>query len=656
MGITSLKSPGIEVQEWDLTSYVEASGVAAGAIVGSFSWGPIDQIKMTSNESKLNAMFGLPTNENYFDWFSAKNFLEYSRTLNIVRVASTDALNATSSASGLLIKNDDAYVYNYELGTTLPTPLTVFAAKYAGSLGNSLKVEMVDGYSYSGLDQDTIVLTSAGSLYTTVAEHGDPVTFSAPLAVGGVAATGTLNVVGDVVTGITITNCGTGYTKADTIVVTIPAPAAVGGTVATATIGLWQYRNQFLAAPGTSDSVVKLGGANDELHVIIVDKNGSFTGEANVILERFSFVSKCKDAKSEDGTSMYYKNVLRDQSAYVYGIDHPVEGTNWGGVGSVTFINQTDIEQYVLAHGSDGATVTNDEKFPGWDMFKNKETTDVGLLISGNADNVLKDYIIQSIAGHRGDCVAFISPNMDDVVYNIGSELDDVLITRNVLTSSTYTVMDCNWKYQFDVHNNTFRWLPCNADTAGLCAQVDIMRDPWWSPAGLERGHIKNVVKLAWNPDNTDRDSLYVNGVNAIITLAGEGTVLYGDKTMTTKQSAFDHINVRRLFIVLEKSIAKSAKYMLFEFNDFPTRLKFKLMVEPFLRHIQGARGIIDSKVVCDVTNNTPQVIDTNSFVGDIYVKPNKSINYIHLNFVATPTGIDFTVAVDLMYGGQNMA
>jgi phage tail sheath protein FI len=316
---------------------------------------------------------------------------------------------------------------------------------------------------------------------------------------------------------------------------------------------------------------------------------------------------------------------------------------NWGSVSTgTTFTLMSSLDAVTLAGGVDDNIVTNTELMPGWALFANPESVDIGFLIGGSADATLGQYLIQNIAEERKDCVAVISPLMADVVNNASSEMDDIITYRNGLTSSSYGILDCNWKYQFDSFNNTFRWIPCSADVAGLMARTDETNDPWWSPAGYNRGQIKNVVKLAWNPSKTERDELYQKGVNSIVTVAGEGTVLLGDKTMLAKPSAFDRINVRRLFIILEKAIAKASQYALFEFNDSFTRARFVQMVEPYLRDVQGRRGITGFRVICDETNNTGQVIDSNGFVGDIYIQPNRSINFITLNFVATPTGVDF--------------
>jgi phage tail sheath protein FI len=242
----------------------------------------------------------------------------------------------------------------------------------------------------------------------------------------------------------------------------------------------------------------------------------------------------------------------------------------------------------------------------------------------------------------RKDCLVFLSPEKSDVVNNPGGEVTDTVAYRQTLTTSSYAVMDSNWKYQYDKYNDVYRWIPCNGDVAGLCARTDLERDPWFSPGGLNRGVLKNVIKLAYNPSKTNRDDLYVKGINPIVSFQGEGTVLFGDKTLLVKPSAFDRINVRRLFIVLEKAISRAARFSLFEFNDQFTRAQFVSLVEPFLRDVQGRRGITDFRVVCDETNNTGEVIDRNEFVGDIYIKPARSINYIQLNFVAVRTGVAF--------------
>ena len=403
----------------------------------------------------------------------------------------------------------------------------------------------------------------------------------------------------------------------------------------------WTYQNNFDSVPGTSTWASNNGGSNDEIHVVVIDSEGKFSGVRGQVLERYSNLSKASDAKTEDGSSNYYVNVLNDRSKYVWWMSHPATGTNWGAQAANTaFVQQTGVD-YSLTGGVFASPVDGDLE-TSYDLFKNSDLIDVSLIMTADHGVNVSKYVIENISDYRKDCLTFVSPLRTDVVDNMGNEAEDIVTTRNLLTSSSYAVMDSNWKYQFDKYNNTYRWVPLNGDIAGLCARTDQQRDPWFSPAGFNRGQIKNVTRLAWNPDKTDRDTLYKSGVNPVLTFPGEGTVLYGDKTLLSKPSAFDRINVRRLFIVLEKAISRASKYSLFEFNDQFTRAQFVALVEPYLRDVKGRRGIFDYRVVCDDTNNTPEIIDRNEFVGDIYIKPARSINFIQLNFVAVRTGVAF--------------
>ena len=414
------------------------------------------------------------------------------------------------------------------------------------------------------------------------------------------------------------------------------------------TYSTWAYASQFNTAPGTSTYVSSKGGTFDEVHIVVVDEDGKFTGTRGTILEKFAYASKASDARDDSGNTNYYQNVIGTQSKYIHlvaqtsGVD---TGTAWGSAANNTaFANLTANITVSLSGGADG-TISSANVVTAYDFFDNADSVDISLVVSGPADGTIAGSLID-MAVSRKDCLAFLSPEKADVVNNAGDEATDVVAYRNTLTSSSYAVMDGNWKYQYDKYNDVYRWVPMNGDTAGLCARTDLERDPWYSPGGLNRGIIKNVIKLAWNPTKTDRDTLYVAGVNPVVSFQGEGTVLFGDKTMQSKPSAFDRINVRRLFIVLEKAIAKAARFSLFEFNDQFTRAQFVSMVEPFLRDVQGRRGITDFRVVCDESNNTGQVIDSNQFIGDIYIKPARSINFIQLNFVAVRTGVSFDEVV----------
>jgi hypothetical protein len=323
-------------------------------------------------------------------------------------------------------------------------------------------------------------------------------------------------------------------------------------------------------------------------------------------------------------------------------------GANTGNTAANTTFgaNTTSVIDTSLSRGvqseSSVANITT-----GLDLFANKDEVDISLIVTGfaaDANTTLQNEAI-NLATSRKDCMAFVSPPKVSVV---GNTSPDVAISNwsDSLNKSSFAFADSGWKYQFDKYNNIYRWIPLNGDIAGLCVRTDETRDPWFSPAGYSRGAIKNVVKLAWNPNQTQRDTIYAKAINPVISAPGQGTLLFGDKTLITQPSAFDRINVRRLFIVLEKAIATSAKYSLFELNDEFTRAQFIALVEPFLRDVKGRRGIYDYRVVCDTTNNTAQVIDSNKFIGDIYIKPARSINFIQLNFVAVRSGVNFTEIV----------
>ena len=415
----------------------------------------------------------------------------------------------------------------------------------------------------------------------------------------------------------------------------------------------WSYKSNFTAQPNTSSYVFNKSGltSNDEVHVVVIDGNGTFSGTSGTVLEKYAFVSKASDAKDDSGNVNYYKNVIAAKSKYIHLLGHPASanlgsGTAWGtAANSSVFKSLTSNVTFSLTGGVDGSIAAS-QVTTGWDLFKNSESVDISLCVTGAGDATVDGYVISNIAETRKDCVAFISPTLASVVNNPGNEAAAVVTYRNTLTSSSYAVIDSGYKYQYDKYSDLYRWIPLNGDIAGLCVRTDNERDPWFSPGGLNRGVIKNVIKLAWNPTKTERDTLYNAGINPVVSFPGQGTVLFGDKTMLAKPSAFDRINVRRLFIVLEKAISRAARFSLFEFNDQFTRAQFVAIVEPFLRDVQGRRGITDFRVVCDDTNNTGQVIDSNQFVGDIYIKPARSINFIQLNFVAVRTGVSFNEVV----------
>lgn len=406
----------------------------------------------------------------------------------------------------------------------------------------------------------------------------------------------------------------------------------------------WAYKAEFDYAPGTTAFASTAGGSLDEMHIIVIDEDGLFTGTAGTVLEKFAGVSKALDAIDSFGETNYYKNVIHNRSKYIYWCDHPAAEATWGTLAAGTTYTdaQTSAESTVsLTGGADGTTADADLQ-SAFLLFGNDEEVDVNLIFTGAASATVGDYVIDNVAEIRKDCLVFISPAAASVVNNVGSEAADIVTEVASYTRSSFAVFDSGYKYMYDRYYDRYIYVPCNGDTAGLCANTDNVADPWFSPAGYNRGAIKNALKLAYSPNKSDRDTLYKAGVNPIVGFPGSGIVLFGDKTLLDKPSAFDRINVRRLFITLEKAIATAAKFQLFEFNDAFTRAQFKNLVEPFLRDVQGRRGIYDFRVVCDESNNTGQVIDSNQFVASIFIKPAKSINFIQLNFIAARTGISF--------------
>jgi phage tail sheath protein FI len=623
-------SPGVNVSEIDLTTIVPSVATSIGAFAGPFAWGPANEVVTVSDEVRLVERFGTPNYINYAYWFSAANFLAYSNTLRVVRAANTTStLNATANGSGVLIENEDDYYNNHE--DAVNTAFGSFAARWPGELGNSLRISICPSSQAFSSN-----LSVTDSLRANAVTSGETV----------IDVNGTANAAANLQSGDLISvDGGSSYVRvasvnATSIILSTALTSSV--VVGTAVLRKWQYADQFGVAPGTSDYAQALGGVNDEMHIIFVDEDAKFTGTANTVVEKYAFISKASDAVNGDGSSNYYATVINEQSSYMWWMAHPNGATNWGNTASgLTFTNLINPTYASLSAGADG-TIGTSELVSAYNKFANPDSVDVSLIVSGPGNATLATHLISNIAEVRKDCMVFLSPEESDVVNNAGNETTSIIAYRDSLTSSSYAFMDSGYKYQFDRYNNLYRYVPLNGDVAGLCARTDIERDPWFSPGGLNRGIIKNVIKLAWNPTKADRDSLYVKGINPIVSFQGEGTVLFGDKTMLSKPSVFDRINVRRLFIVLEKAVSRAARSSLFEFNDQFTRAQFVALIEPFLRDVQGRRGITDFRVVCDETNNTSTVIDRNEFVGDIYIKPARSINFIQLNFVAVRTGVSF--------------
>jgi phage tail sheath protein FI len=456
----------------------------------------------------------------------------------------------------------------------------------------------------------------------------------------GSGATGTAVMNGQILQSVTITNAGTGYTTASAV-------ATAVGSGATAAVTVNANGRIIALTPtnlGTGYTVAPL-----------VSVTGPGTGaQIQATLDGSGHVSGYTVINGGSGYNTISAKVISWADSIleispIYGefqVTQVVKGLSSGAVATVTDLEGGSL--FVELSGGIDANehLVDGEFINGLDLFKSGEDIDISLMVTGDASANVQQYAVSDIAEFRKDCVAFLSPPKDLVVDNAGNEAADIVVWRDSLPSSSYAVADSGWKYQYDKYSDIYRWVPLNGDVAGLCVRTDTQRDPWWSPAGYNRGLIQNVVRLAWNPRKAYRDVLYQAGVNPVISDPGQGTLLFGDKTMLAKPSAFDRINVRRLFVVIEKAIATASKFTLFEFNDQFTRAQFVNMVEPYLREVMGRRGIFDFRVVCDETNNSPEVIDSNQFVGDIYIKPARSINFIQLNFVAVRTGVDFSEIV----------
>ena len=628
-------SPGVVVQEKDLTNVIPAVATSIAAIAGDFTKGPVDEIVSISSEKDLVETFGKPDSDNFEYFFSAANFLQYGNALRVVRATGTGILNATANGSGLLVKYTTVYQDNYADGSGT---VGNWAARTAGAWGNNIKVSVCPSSAvYEETNKTTIASTDAAVGDTTI-----DVSSASGLSVGDIVNFGETGGYEYRITNI-----------ASTTLTIVRHPSGVGGlhtavAVSSQVRRRWQYYDLVAAAPGTSPYVSARGGSGDEIHVVVIDEDGGITGTAGDVLEVYDSISVASDAKTAQGDTNYYPDVIYNKSQYIYWMDHDsTSTTGWGNpalnqsFGAGTLVNSS------LSVGANGTAATIGEKKTAYEKFEDAETVDVNLIIAGKGDATHIDNLI-TIAENRKDAVVFASPERSDVVGIASSETQ----TNNVksffdgIRSSSYVVFDSGYKYTYDKYNDVFRYVPLNGDIAGLAARTDLIADSWFSPAGYNRGVIRGAVKLAYNPTKTQRDVLYRARVNPVSTFPGQGTVLFGDKTGLSAPSAFDRINVRRLFITLEKAISTASKFQLFEFNDEFTRAQFRNIVEPFLRDVQGRRGITDFLVVCDETNNTGDVIDRNEFRADIFVKPARSINFITLQFVATRTGVAFEEVV----------
>ena len=759
-------SPGVNTSEIDLTGAVVAAATSTGGFAGRFRWGPIEEVTLVTDEDQLVSDFQKPDDNNHEHFFTAANFLGYTNALNLVRAANTTASNAaaptnaaanTATYAALQVKTSEDYYTNYDPeqggseggGVTNYVNDGPFVAKWAGSLGNSLKVSICPGDRPSATLTGSVawavatgVLTgTGGTLFDIEVRCGDAisitgetgyhivsaVTNSTSLICSSTSASdtadvdattatrqkrsafstsstfmkGTVSVTAD---SATVTGVGTlldsQYVVGDTITVngeskrvkTITSNTVLTTSdnflITAATQGHqreWEYKGAFPEGPPTTSAyATDKNMALDEIHVAVIDEDGDWTGSVGEVIEAHANLSVATGAKDSQGEDVFYKNYINKNSRYLWWLNHPsmagfasatavqdvagdatlftnsIAGSGtlraWGATadagGAQTadeFANGSTPLSLSLQGGSDGTAPSDADLIRAYDYLKSAEDVDVSLLMTGSHSSTVVRHVIGNIAESRKDCVAFFSPTKAQVVGVTSSSTatDNVIDHRNAVNqNSSYAVMDSGWKRGFDKHNDKFRYMPLNGDIAGLCARTDTDRDPFFSPAGFTRGQIKGVVNLPFNPKKAERDKLYQSQVNPIVSFPGEGTLMFGDKTQLTKPSAFDRINVRRLFILLEKAIANAARFQLFEFNDEFTRAQFVSMVEPFLRDIQGRGGISDFLVVCDSSNNTPQVVDSNRFQGDIFIKPSRAINFIQLNFVAVRSGVEFSEVV----------
>tara|TARA_Y100000310_G_scaffold251123_1_gene257542 strand:- start:2498 stop:4501 length:2004 start_codon:yes stop_codon:yes gene_type:complete len=660
-----LVSPGVHVREIDLTNVVPAVATSIAAVAGPFQKGPVSSVTSIGSEEELVQIFGKPNGSNFEWWFTAANFLQYGDALRVVRAAS-GILNAGAD-SGILIRDDEHYLNSFANGEGSHGE---WAARSAGTWGNSLGVQICS----TNVGYEQIVDTSNVLVNDASASAGDTT-----ITVDNADEAGHAFNVGDLIsfysdtTGLVTIDDWNEYEvtaiNTSTNVLTIRLKDDPQGRGLQSDIAdnsyirrRWKYYDLFSGAPGTSQWATDNGrGIGDEIHIVVYDTTGDITGyDADVVgnrtksvLEIYSHVSVCSVAKNAQGGNNYYPDVIHRDSEYIYWTDHISGGTNWGTDTTSTYTVVHPITIDSLSGGTDDYSVTAGELEIAYDKFADVEALDINLVLGGPSSGVADTKaaqdthvtMITALVEERKDCVGFVSPYRAAIVgvTLANQQCSNVQIAYDLCPSSSYMVYDSGYKYMYDKYNDVYRHVPLNGDIGGLCAYTDGVADPWWSPAGYNRGAVRGAIKLSFSPEKADRDKLYRARVNPVVDFPGQGVTLFGDKTALTKPSAFDRINVRRLFLVLEKAIATAAKYMLFEFNDEFTRAQFKSMIEPYLRDVQGRRGIYDFKVVCDSSNNTGEVIDRNEFIGDIYIKPARSINFITLNFVAVRTGVSFS-------------
>ena len=739
-------SPGVVIQERDLTTISTLTTANIGVLAAPFELGPVEEVVEISTERDLAERFGKPNDSNYEYWYTASQFLSYGGVLKTVRVDSDSLKNAVNTGTAVKIKNLQDYETTYEAANNTWT----WAARTAGTKGNSIGIFVTD----SGADQIAVLpAPGAGNDWEFVADEAVSATSGAAGKVFKYSIVLTVeSVVGDFTPGTSTTISISGSNETVNVLAWDPAnkkmeiglPAggvtgilANGQTVTQGTntcdiatsgierrlyIALNKSSIEFAATdsvddtntnsatissvrgeyaereylpgvkwinvagrPGTSLYANNAGGHRDELHVIVVDVDGGITGTTGAVLERFVGLSKASDAKTSVGEINYYVEVIKQRSEYIYWGEHEtglfsataiLSDGNWGLTASARQFNllrssggSTDYPAgrttvgsknnstyyYRLASGADYAaaggsySITNTNIATAYELVEDPESQRVDFILAGpsgadDAEAIAKVTSLVNIAEERRDCMVFVSPRRGNVIGISNS----TTITTNIvnffdqLPSSSYMVFDSGYKYIYDKYNDVYRYVPCNGDVAGLCLQTTEVAEPWFSPAGFQRGILRNAIKLAFSPNKTQRDRLYAARVNPIVSFPGQGVVLFGDKTALGFASAFDRINVRRLFLTIERVISGAAKSQLFEQNDESQRSLFLNIVEPYMRDVQGRRGVTDFLVKCDAENNPPEAVDRGEFYAEIFVKPTRTINYITLTFTATRTGVAF--------------
>ena len=739
-------SPGIVVQERDLTTITSLATANVGVLAAPFELGPVEEVVQISSEKGLAEVFGEPNDFNFEYWFTASQYLAYGGVLKTVRVTSSSLKNGVDTGTAPLIKNFQDYETNYETANNNWT----WAAKTPGTKGNSIGIFVTD----AGADQvavlpapgsgnehefvaDAAVSAASGAagkvfkysiLLTVDTVVGDFVVGTATtISIGGsdesvnVLAWDPANKKLEIglpsggVTGILSDNQvitqGTNTAAIDTTIerrlyiglnkdsINFAASDVVADTnstnVTVSTVRVEYNEREYLPGvkwinvaprPGTSQTVAGQGGFRDELHVVVVDVDGGITGTSGAVLERFIGMSKASDGKTSVGETNYYVTVIKQRSNYIYWGNHETglfsaTGTasdgNWGltGVGrqfnllrssagttdfpggsftigsknNATFYYRlADGVSYSVSSGEYSVSSTDVES--AYQLISDPESQTIDYILTGPSgvdDGTAKAKVtaLTSIVEERRDCLLFVSPRRANVVgvSSSATQTENIESFFKLLPSSSYVVFDSGYKYIYDKYNDVYRYVPCNGDVAGLCLQTTETAEPWFSPAGFQRGVLRNAIKLAFTPNKTQRDTLYANRINPIVAFPGQGVVLYGDKTALSYASAFDRINVRRLFLTIERVVSGAAKAQLFEQNDEAQRSLFLNIIEPYLRDVQGRRGVTDFLIKCDSDNNPPEAIDRGEFYAEVFVKPTRTINYITLTFVATRTGVAFS-------------